>query len=1003
MRQLFLPIWGIVFGALLCQMCRAGEAATVLSASDADITGGAKYYSSGDFIGSWTDPKSVLRWTLVVDADCEPAVTLNVACAPGCGGDFALSIGGQLLKGTVVSTGDWYAYQPMPLGNLKLAKGTYTVSLKAAGPFNTALLNLRSITLRPFTGSVKPYLPPRHPGPIPSAYVVPNFHPASCGWLDDWSLERNYCANSYLRHLDRVDSDPAYNFVMSECNNMIAIANFQPQRFEELKQRIKEGRVELVNGFFLETTMNLSGGEALAKSGIEGLRWQEQVMGTRPRFGWMIDICGTHDQLPQICSLLNLDGMVYTRRNKSGKTLFWSESPDGTRILSMVPGHYSEFSSVFSAKGALSQKQMIGLEADLAGKTSQTPVGAPVLVLGGNGDYSLPPANPKNPSQFLSAWKVFRADVPVQFTTLSKYVDTVRPLIDAGKVTLTTVRGGTAYDFDSFWIETPRVKSWYRRDEHALQAAETAATIASLKAGTAYPVQDLYHAWLQMFLNADRNTLWGSAGGMVFEDPQSWDAKDRFQWVEQKSEQTIGDSIKAVSGQGADAVLYNAANWDRDDVLRLSLAAGTRIKDAASEICGDGSTLCRIKVPSAGVLGVKLENIAAAAPTAIALPQSIETNFYSARIDPVTGALTSLRLKPSGREMLSGPANVIVAERHSGHGSPGDFTDPRPRRQRLGTSSDSPSVISATKGDLATTITITGTFAAGGVKRVMRFYNDSPRIDCETDLTDVPNLTVVVSEFPLTESPVEIRRGVPFGFSDGAWATPNPALPGWAKGIVPAVRYTDYSYSSGGGVALLDRGVPGREIDDKTPIIYLCNANDKYYTMPNAWMNGKGTHHFEYALLAHDADWKTARVPQQAWEYNCPVIVAAGCAAVPAESFVATSPNLIAEVMRRDRGEIELRLEECVGEAGDAQVTLNLPHSDAAMTDLVGGHRVELGGTGPTYHFKVRPQQIITLRFKTAVPVQDIVPLMSWDELVPAGKLAALHHYRPEVVGFPSN
>src|ERR1019366_8008566 len=28
-------------------------------------------------------------------------------------------------------------------------------------------------------------------------YIVPNFHPASCGWLTTFSHERVYCANSY--------------------------------------------------------------------------------------------------------------------------------------------------------------------------------------------------------------------------------------------------------------------------------------------------------------------------------------------------------------------------------------------------------------------------------------------------------------------------------------------------------------------------------------------------------------------------------------------------------------------------------------------------------------------------------------------------------------------------------------------------------------------------------------------------------------------------------------
>src|ERR1700753_742108 len=104
---------------------------------------------------------------------------------------------------------------------------------------------------------------PSEPDSNRDVFLVPNFHPASCGWLTTFSRERVYCANSYLDHLDRVRDDPNYSFVMSEINNIIAIMNFQPQRIPELKQRVAEKRVELVNGFFLESTVNLSGGEAL--------------------------------------------------------------------------------------------------------------------------------------------------------------------------------------------------------------------------------------------------------------------------------------------------------------------------------------------------------------------------------------------------------------------------------------------------------------------------------------------------------------------------------------------------------------------------------------------------------------------------------------------------------------------------------------------------------------------------------------------------------------------
>jgi len=137
-------------------------------------------------------------------------------------------------------------------------------------------------------------------------YVVPNFHPASCGWLTDWSTERNYCANSYFDHLDRVRDDPNYRFAFSECNNLIAMLNFRPDRAAELQQRIREGRVELCNAFFLEPDINLSGGEALVKCGVEGLRWQQAVWGVRPRLAWMIDVTGLHEQMAQITAGLGL-------------------------------------------------------------------------------------------------------------------------------------------------------------------------------------------------------------------------------------------------------------------------------------------------------------------------------------------------------------------------------------------------------------------------------------------------------------------------------------------------------------------------------------------------------------------------------------------------------------------------------------------------------------------------------------------------------------------------
>ena len=975
-----------------------------LDARAATIYGKAAKFFEGkpDFIGAWTDAADYLSWPVSFSASGVYVVELNYACAPGSDRTlFEIEAGGQSTVSRIMDdTGSWYDYEVFNLGEFRVNNAApQTLTLKPRQKPGQAVMNLAWLRFIPandysnyLARTAAEHRQTKQVGLPAQVFVVPNFHPASCGWLANWSVERNYCANSYLNHLDRVRDDANYGYAQSECNNLITIHNFQPERFAELQQRVKEGRVELVNAFFLEPTINLSGGEALAKMGIEGLRWQQSVMGVRPRYCWAIDVCGTHAQMPQLCDLLGLDALIYTRCNRAGKAVFWSESPDGSRILTIVPGHYSEnLGGTYAAKQPLTESQLLNAAKAISNKLPVTPTSAPVLILGGNGDYALAPARKENPTEFLEAWKKFRPDCEIHYGGLSAYVDALLPGIQSGKIKIPTVRTGTGFTFDSFWIENPRVKEWYRRDEHALQSAEMLATIASLKSGFAYPVEPLYHAWLQILLNMDRNTLWGSAGGMVFESATSWDVQDRFTWVQNQSAETLKTAAQKLAGDGSGILLFNPANWQRTDPLRLKLPANTTIAGAKCEAAGDGTTFCQLEVPATGIVGEKLKSSPPPAPKSITLPATIKTKFYSAKMDPITGALVSLKTK-SGREMLGGPANVVVAEKYSGYGDPGDFVNPRPKRQRLATSSDFKTTLAVTEGPLAVTVTATEEFLGGGaLKRVTRFFKNSPRIEFETELNDIPNKTVVVAEFPLAQTPTEIRRGIPFGFSRDD---------GLISGIVPAIRWTDYSSPSQGGLALLDRGVPGREIDGSTPVIYLLNATDKYYGYTNAWLSGKGKHSFQYALVAHDADWNAARVPQMAWEYNSPVIIATNCQPTTPQSFVQTSDNVIVEAMRRDGVDIELRLVEAFGLAGEAEVKLNLPHMSATLTDLTGGHAQQLKGE-PDCKFPVKPQQIITLRFQTATPVAEIQPLMKWDELVPPAKLPALREYLPNVKGHP--
>ena len=833
-------------------------------------------------------------------------------------------------------------------------------------------------------------------------YIVPNFHPASCGWLTTFSHERVYCANSYLTHLDRVDTDSNYAFVLSEINNIIAIKNFRPERFEDLKARVGEKRVELVNAMFLEPTINLSGGEALVRMGVLGLRWYQQVFGLQPRYAWTIDVCGTHEQMAQISAGLGLDAMVYTRKNPTGKTIYWSVSPDGSKILTLSPGHYSEAEPIFSSKTPLTVQQLHALDMFFAWKEGFIPPGAPVLVLGGGDDYSCAPEVKEYPSQLLNQWQALGSESRIRFSTLSQYVDAVLPGIQSGQIQIPTTHAGTAYDFDAFWIENPEVKTRYRTSEQALQAAEILSTIASLRGKYSYPAKDTNSAWTLMCLNMDRNTLWGSAGGMVFVSESSWDVRDRFDWVSDTTTRILDEAARALLPEGHAVGLFNPLNWRRSDPVVLALPAGKSLEHLPCEALPNGCVLCSPGLPAFSIGGHKLSDAAPSQPQTVDPSAPIETANYIAQIDAKTGALSNLRLKPSGRELLREPANVIVAERPAKEEkNPGDFMAPRPHRVKLDSSSDHDSQVRIERGPVSISVEAVSRFWGGGALiRRLRFYHDYPRIDFETELNDIPDYSVVIAEFPLAEDVVEVRRGIPYGFAHSGWARPNPELPGWNKGIVPAVRWMDFELAGGGGVALLDRGLTGREINGNTPLIYLLNAEDQYHKFDNPWTSGKGRHVFSYALVPHAEPWKQARIPHFAWEYNQPPILLDKVSISPTEAFLETSDNIIVEALRREGDHIELRFAETLGIAGIATIKLSLPHGPAYITDLTGRHKSGLSGSG-TYTIPVQPQQIVTLHFETAHTLPVPNPIMAWDEFVPKEKLAALHAYDPKVKGHP--
>lgn len=832
-------------------------------------------------------------------------------------------------------------------------------------------------------------------------YIVPNSHCTIAGWLDDFDTERNYCLNNYLDHLDRVNSDPHYAFVYSEVANLVTFLQFASHRLKELKERVREGRVEFVNAFFLEAAMNLSGGEAIVQLGVHGLRWYEKFFGLRPRHGWMIDVVGNHRQMPQIVAGLGLETLLFCRNNPAQKTVFWWVAPDGTRMLTICNANsYAELPEIFTTQQPLNASQLARIAKVIDWKKEHSPSQKTLLALGGSGDYSLAPLYQKYPAQLLQQWRKRYPDVDIRFCTLSDYVQPLRSEIESGSVKLEEFHGDTAYCFNAFWYDLPQIKKQFRELEVQLEAAELLATAASLNSRYVYPSQDLYNCWIDLAMNMDRNALWGSAGGKVFRDPKSWDVEDRYASIREITSKTIAEALSSLARPGESLALFNPLNWKRHDPLELSLPAGKRISGVPCEALVDDHSrvICQPGLSSTELRSLPLENGAAELPRPVRFMERLETPHYIAEINGKTGALTSLKLKDGGGEILGGPANVVFAESVAGilKSPPTDFMLPRPQRRVLETSSHYPVRVRAFRGPLATTITARSNFYGGSkLERLIRFYHDFPRIDFESHLDLHAEEVLITVDFPLAAEVLERRRGIPYGFASIDPRHPFRPLEEYEVGearhhdfsdaILPAVRWSHYQLAGDLGAALLAHGLTAHELNGRTVTLGLFNAHAKYNGWPNDLMAGQGMHDFRYALVPHSGDWSSAHIPRTAWEFNGPVFAKPGSQAGIRQSFLETSDNVIVGALRRERKQIELRLYEWKGQAGEAYVTLLLPHRNASLTNLMGEHPVPIEG-GPTYRFPVKPQQIITIRFDVGSEVASPELVVGWRPLVPPNK-----------------
>lgn len=166
-------------------------------------------------------------------------------------------------------------------------------------------------------------------------YMIGNAH-LDPAWV--WSWQEGSCeAKATIRSaLDRMKEFPDFKFVCSSSSVYQWIEDFDADMFEEMKQRIQEGRFIIVGGWKVQPDCNLPSGENYARNSLYAQRYFFEKFGKTAKVGYNVDSFGHNAMMPQILKKSGMDYYVYMRPMEYEKSMkdniFTWEAPDGSQV-----------------------------------------------------------------------------------------------------------------------------------------------------------------------------------------------------------------------------------------------------------------------------------------------------------------------------------------------------------------------------------------------------------------------------------------------------------------------------------------------------------------------------------------------------------------------------------------------------------------------------------------------------------------------------------------------
>ena len=821
--------------------------------------------------------------------------------------------------------------------------------------------------------------------------AVGNSH-IDMAWLWPWTETVEVVRNTFRSVLDLMREYPDFKFTMSSARTYEWMEEKYPEMFQEIQQRIKEGRWEVIGGMWVEPDLNMPAGESLTRQILVGKRYFQMKFGVDVKIGWNPDSFGYNWQLPQIYKKSGIDYFVTQKLLWAHEfttfpyKLFWWQAPDGSRLLTYFPHDYAGGIDA----GALAKDLSIWAPSIYGPQLSDSPE---MMHLYGVGDHGGGPTRTMldNAGRWMSPNAVFPK---LQFSTASAFFDDLDKKLPDMKVPTWNDELYFQYHRGVFTTQAD-TKQRIRRTEETLLNAEKLSSLAFLY-GHPYAQEEMNRAWKRLLFDHFHDIMPGSGIAVNY-----LDAKRNLEDVRRVGNEIVDGSLREIAARvntqqpGVPVIVFNSLSWPRKEVIEVEtqLPAPAREisvldstgKPAESQLLSFDQDTHRARflllsdTPALGYNTYFVRAATAASPirtTVQATASTLENEYIRLRMDPQSGCMTSLFDKRSQAEALApsetdtgGPKNVVCGNLlQAFYDKPKEWDawniDADFEKQHWDLDKvDEVKLIES--GPLRAVIRIKQHFQNSVFVRDVTMYAGVPRVDVKMQADWHEKHILLKVAFPLSAHSPKATYEIPYGSVERPTTRNTPAEQGEFE--VPALQWADISDPQH-GFSLLNDSKYG--YDAKGNVLRLSLLRSPEWPDPHA---DEGQHEFTYSLYPHGGTWREAETVRQGYGLNYGLLSTNAekheGALAPQHSFLQVEPqNVVVTAVKKaeDDDALILRFYEWAGRETDVRLHLPPGAQTASETDLMerATETLSLDNQTCTVHTKPYAIQTVKIQFR---------------------------------------